>query len=687
MPETRSRRTLLPLLTSHQSGRSALTCRMRCGDACSQEVPNDSDNTYFGDVLAESLSRRGLLKAGAIVAATGALSTVLGQDAAYAGPKPKPTGKDAPGLRFDPVPVNTLDAVSIPNGYEQQVVIGWGDRLFSDAPAFDVHNQTAAAQQRQFGYNNDYVGLLPTGKGTQLLVVNHEYTDEHLMFPGYDAANPTVEQVEIAWAAHGLSIVAVKESKASGQLTPVVDHPLNRRLHTSPEFELAGPAAGADLLKTSADPSGTTVLGTLNNCSGGLTPWGTWLTAQENFNQYFANAASVADPTDKARLARYGMSGGASERQWEKFDDRFDLTKEPNEANRFGWIVEVDPYDPQSTPKLHTALGRFKHEAAQPRITTDGRVAVYMGDDERFDYFYKFVSTDKYKSSGSNAARAHNMTLLDNGTLYVARFTGNSPTSEIDGSGKLPSDGKFDGTGAWIALASGTTSYVEGMTAEEVYIFTRLAADKVGATKMDRPEDIEPNPATGVVYVVLTNNSDRGKAGKPGADEVNPRNQNRSGQIVEVTETGNDAAATTFNWGIFLVCGDPADTSTYFAGFDKSQVSPISCPDNVAFDKYGNLWIATDGNALGYHDGLFGVATSGKYRGQIRQFLSVPNGAETCGPVITDERILVAVQHPGETDDATFESPTSHWPDGGSSVPRPSVVAVWRQGKNAKIGH
>ncbi|PRZ41527.1 hypothetical protein CLV47_10974 [Antricoccus suffuscus] len=686
MSELHERRALLPLLSAHPPRRSALTCRMRCGDACSHDIPNASDNPYFGDVLASAVSRRGLLKAGVVLAAAGAVSAAIGADPVAAAPNPNSTKKAAKGLRFTPVAPNTADAVTIPEGYTQQVVMRWGDALFSDAPAFDLHNQTAAAQQRQFGYNNDYVGLLPVDKKTQLMLVNHEYTDEYIMFPGYDAQNPTKEQIEIAWAAHGLSVVAVSTQKKGGQLTPVVDHPLNRRLHTTTEFMLDGPASGADLLKTSADPTGTTVLGTLNNCSGGLTPWGTWLTAQENFNQYFANAGTVTDPVTAARLSRYGVSGGASERKWERFDPRFDLAKEPNEVNRAGWIVEVDPYDPTSTPKLHTALGRFKHEAAQPRITGDGRVAVYMGDDERFDYFYKFISKGKFDSSGTPKARAHNMTLLEDGTLYVARFTGNSPASEIDGTGKLPSDGAFDGSGEWIALASGTTSYVEGMSAEEVYLFTRLAGDKVGATKMDRPEDIEPSPVTGTVYIALTNNTQRGTAGKPAADEVNPRNVNKSGHIVEVMESGNDSGAGTFGWRIFLVCGDPADPSTYFAGFDKSQVSPISCPDNVTFDEHGNLWISTDGNVLGYHDGLFGVATSGKYRGQVRQFLTVPIGAETCGPWVTEDRVLVAVQHPGETDDATFESPTSHWPDGGSSVPRPAVVAVWRDGKSGKTG-
>jgi secreted PhoX family phosphatase len=577
------------------------------------------------------------------------------------------------------VPPNTIDAVSVPGGYDQKVVIRWGDPLFKGVPQFDVNNQTPQRQQQQFGFNNDFLGLLALSRGTRLMVVNHEYTSETQMFPGYDPANPTRAQVDTAWAAHGLSVVAVRENSRTGALQPILGHRLNRRLHTTSEFVLTGPVAGHPLVKTNADPSGRTVLGTLNNCAGGLTPWGTWLTAEENFNQYFANAATATDPVQARRLARYGISGARTERRWEQFDDRFDVAKEPNEANRFGWIVEVDPYDPYSTPRKRTALGRFKHEAAQPRITDDGRVAVYMGDDERFDYFYKFVSSGKFRGGDSRADRRHNFGLLDEGTLYVARFTGDSPPAEIDGSGKLPSDGLFDGSGEWIPLVSGTKSLVPGMSAEEVLVFTRLAADTVNATKMDRPEDVEPSPRTGTVYIALTNNSNRGAAGAAGPDEANPRKANKNGHVIELVERDNDAAATRFGWSILLLCGDPADPSTYFGGYPSTDVSPISCPDNLAFDRYGNLWIATDGNALGSHDGLFGLAVDGPERGRTRQFLTVPVGAETCGPVIERDRVLVCVQHPGEKDGATATNPASTWPDGPGKIPRPSVVAVWRR--------
>ncbi|MEU2505160.1 PhoX family protein [Streptomyces sp. NPDC007863] len=677
-------RKLLPLIGTnpHGGGRSALTCRFRCGDACFHEVPNTSDNEYVGDVIAGVLSRRSALRAAAVVtvaSAAGGAVVLGGAPAAEAHPGGRPTPKadGARGLRFAPVAPNTTDAVTVPAGYGQNVVIRWGEPILRGAPAFDSEKQTAAAQAGQFGYNNDFLSLLPLrGEyGRQVLVANHEYTDEVLMFRGYDSENPTREQVEIAWAAHGLSVVVVQEEHRTGKLSPVSRHYLNRRLHTTSEFELTGPAAGSALVKTSVDPEGRVVLGTLNNCAGGTTPWGTTLHGEENFNQYFANGSSAMDK-------RYGVGTGATERKWERFDKRFDLAQEPNEVNRFGWVVELDPYDPESTPRKRTALGRFKHEAAQPRLTADGRPVVYMGDDERFDYFYKFVSSKRMMKGGSRKARAHNLTLLDEGTLYVAKLTGDSPAAEIDGTGKLPNDGEFDGSGTWIPLATatedGAVSHVPGMTAEEVFVFTRLAGDKVGATKMDRPEDVEPSPRSGRVYVALTNNSNRGKGTNPGADEANPRNLNKHGQILELAEHWDDPASDGFAWRLFLVAGDPNDPATYFAGYPKEKVSPISCPDNVAFDPHGNLWISTDGNQLGSHDGLFGVAVQGDRRGELKQFLTVPRGAETCGPIIQDRRVLVAVQHPGELDGASVENPASVWPDGPGRIVRPSVVAVWR---------
>jgi secreted PhoX family phosphatase len=332
------------------------------------------------------------------------------------------------------------------------------------------------------------------------MFVNHEYTTEPLMFRGYDAANPTDDQIRIGLAAHGLSLVVVDRDAASGRMTAVVD-PRNRRWTGTTPFTLDGPAAGSPLLRTAADPTGRTVLGTFNNCSGSVTPWGTFLSGEENVNQYFAHAQAVTDPVTADRLKRYGVTGAASERGWERLEPRFDVSREPNEVNRFGWVVEVDPFDPDTPAVKHTALGRFKHEGATVRLAADGRAVTYMGDDERFDYVYKFVSDATMTPGESRAARKANRGLLSAGTLYVARFAGGGPAT----------DGSSSGTGEWIRLAAGSTSFVDGMTADEVYVFTRMAADLVDATKMDRPEDVQASPRTGKVYLALTNNTDRGK--------------------------------------------------------------------------------------------------------------------------------------------------------------------------------
>jgi len=573
---------------------------------------------------------------------------------------------------------NLRDNVTVADGFQHQVVVGWGDPVERDAPAFDVHRQTPQAQAKQFGYNCDYVGVLPLESGRALLVVNHEYTDEVLMHPSGSNDADTIKR--IAMAAHGLSVLEIQTGGADGSWwrTPVNRARHNRRITVNSRMELTGPAAGTPRLRTSADPTGRVVLGTINNCAGGTTPWGTTLHGEENFNGYFDKSGDL-DPRYAQSYARYGVTGAG--RGWNTVDARFDLTTEPHEPFRFGWIVELDPYDPSSTPKKRTLLGRMKHEGANVSITQDGRAVVYMGDDERGDYIYKFVSRDRMAAGDGTRARRHNLTLLDHGTLYVARFAG-------DGT----QDGEYDGTGEWIALCTETESFVPGMTLADVLIDTRLASDQVGPTRMDRPEDIERNPVNGRVYCALTNNSARGSQFP--VDEPNPlatsmvrdspsaplepASGNRNGYVLELTEDGDDGAGSSFTWMLFLVCGDPEAPETYFAGYPKEEVSRISCPDNVAFDASGNLWISTDGNALGANDGLFAVPTSGPERGFVRQFLTVPRGAETCGPLIVDDTsVFVAVQHPGEVDGATFEQPASTWPHPGS-FPRPSVVVAYR---------
>ncbi|MFI5493993.1 PhoX family protein [Actinoplanes sp. NPDC051859] len=689
---------LLPLLgPAGHGGRDAMTCLYRCGNACAHPVPNESGNPYLGDVV-KGMTRRGVVgagAAGALVLGFGASAAAAAKPAAAAPaavPAAAPVAEElltglvkgrAGALTFKAIPPNKLDNLVVPNGYDSSVVMRWGDPVLPGAPGLNVHRQSADRQSAQFGYNNDFVGVLPLGRDGRraLLVVNHEYTNEELMFPGFTTLEAmTVGQVETAMAAHGLSVVEIERVGHSGQWRPVRSGrlPYNRRitaLRTS--FAFTGPAAGSALLRTKADPKGTTAIGTLNNCAGGVTPWGTVLSGEENFNQYFVGA-DQAPETLKPKLARYGFATTArypsGSRRWERAQERFDLAKHPNEAHRFGWIVEVDPQDPHGRPRKHTAMGRFKHEGANVIVAKSGHVVAYMGDDERFDYLYKFVSAKKFRAHD----RRHNLTLLESGTLYVAKLTGDSPATEIDGTGKLPADGGFDGTGRWIKLVSGDRSYVPGMTAAEVLTFTRLAGDAVLATKLDRPEDVQPSLRTGKVYAAMTNNTNRAVGSNPGVDEANPRAANKHGHIFELVEDRGDHTGDSFTWSLPILCGDPADPSTYFAGYDKKAVSPISCPDNVAFDSAGNLWISTDGNALGSNDGLFATAIEGPERGHLKQFLTVPLGAETCGPFVTgdDRSVFVAVQHPGEISGASLEKPASTWPDGDFA--KPAVVVTWR---------
>jgi uncharacterized protein len=670
--------TYLPLIddpSRRHGSRSRMTCHYRCGDACDQGVPNPTDNPTFTDIATRALARRSVLK----TSAAGAGALVIGglvTEPVAAAPRPRGPRRGLGRVAFAPVAPNTADKVTVASGFRDDVLIRWGDPVLRNTPAFDVDAQTPAKAKRQFGYNCDYLGVLPLRGPNFLLVSNHEYTNEELMFP--TGAYDEDEIKRIAMASHGMSVVKIQRRGRKGRYR-VADlrNPYNRRIHTGTEFRLVGPAAGHERLTTSQDPTGRRARGTLNNCAGGLTPWGTVLSGEENFNQYFDGTPSEEYAES---YARYGITG-VDTRGWGSVDPRFDLTQEPHEPFRFGWIVEIDPYDKKSTPRKHTMLGRFKHEGANITLADDGRVVAYMGDDQTNDYMYRFVSAGRMDRGRGKAARRRNMSLLTRGTLYVARFS-----DEADDPAP-----EYDGTGRWIPLCSDTESYVDGMSVAEVLIDTRLAADKVSPTRMDRPEDVEVNPVNGRVYAALTNNSTRGTAYPP--DEANPLDSsvvreapgaplteasgNRNGYVLEIMPRGGDHGRDRFRWQLMLVCGDPEAPETYFAGFPKNRVSPISCPDNVAFDAEGNLWVATDGNALGSNDGFFRVPVRGESRGKVRQLLTVPIGAETCGPFISDDQLtaFIAVQHPGETDDATFENQSSTWPD-RNGYPRPSVITV-----------
>ncbi len=567
---------------------------------------------------------------------------------------------------FEPVAHSRVDRLRVPTGYTYDCLIRWGDAVRPGAPEFDPRAQTPGGQALQFGYNCDFIAYLPLPAGSRssergLLVVNHEYTTSELMFPDWTGAldRKTRSMVDIELAAHGVSVIAVQRG-AGGRWTVLPDSPYNRRVTAETPVEISGPAAGSAWLRTGADPTGTRGLGTLNNCSGGVTPWGTVLTCEENFDRYFAGPIdAVADPGVKAIHARYGLRDSYG---WARYHPRFSVAVEPHEPLRFGWVVEVDPYDPQSTPVKRTALGRFKREAATTVIAPDGRAVVYSGDDGRFEYLYKFVSSGRY----APGERTANKALLDSGTLHVARFS-------------------EDGTGVWIPLVAGVEPLVARTgfpSPAHVLINARTAADLVGATKMDRPEDVEAHPGTGRVYAVLTNNRER-RADQ--VDRANPRAQNRYGHILELIAEDGDHAAVRFRWDVFIACGDPRVPEHRASYQGHRGPGWLATPDSIAFDAAGRLWIATDGQdeTIDANDGLYAVETAGPGRGMVRQFLSGPVGCEICGPAFTPDSttLFVAIQHPGEMKDSTFAHPASRWPDERVDMPpRPAVVAIRRTG-------
>ena len=633
---------------------------------------NASANPTMGEIVSRRFSRRSFLQGSLAVSAIAATVSPVALMTAD-----KARAASGSAFSFPEVEAGVDARHHVAEGYDADVLLRWGDALFPDSPDFDPANQRAEAQARQFGYNNDYVGFIPIDGAADhgLLVVNHEYTNPHLMFPGLvtvvdgkvEQGPLSKEQVDIEMAAHGGTIVEIR--RVDGKWQVVRDGASNRRITVDTEMQPTGPAAGHDRLKTSADSTGTRVIGTFNNCSGGVTPWGTYIMAEENFHGYFMGDLP-AGHTEAANYERYGVPEGSYE--WGRFYDRFDLSKEPNEPNRFGWIVEVDVEDPNSVPKKRTALGRTKHEGAESIVAKNGKVVFYLGDDERFDYVYKFVTDGTYNPDD----RAANMDLLDNGTLYVARF-------------------EEDGSMEWLPLVHGEGPLTVGngfASQADVVIETRRAADLLGATKMDRPEDVQPNEVNGKVYVMLTNNTKR-KADE--VDGANPRAENAFGHIIEIAEADGDFTATSGKWEVLLKCGDPAvaEVGATFST-DTTKNGWFGMPDNCAVDSAGRLWVSTDGNnnkATGRTDGLWAVDTEGEARATSKLFFRVPVGAELCGPLFApdDETAFVAVQHPGDGGEewdghgrpSYYEDLSTRWPDFKDDMPvRPSVLAITRIG-------
>ncbi|MBP8187762.1 MAG: PhoX family phosphatase [Comamonas sp.] len=628
---------------------------------------NLSANPEFQTVVDSAVSRRGFLRSGTGLTA----AMFLGLGGGLAGCATSAShGSGKPLMGFKAIPISTSDSLQIAPGYTASVLAPWGTPLIDGAPNFKGDgSEDAATQALQVGDNHDGIHFFALdGKNDEgLLVMNHEYctvdekTGAYVWLFGSKGADVrktwSKDNVHKSMNAHGVSVIHIQKN-AKGQWDLVKGSAYHRRITAFSAMEMTGPAAGDALLQTKGDPSGRRAQGTFNNCGNGFTPWGTYLTCEENFNNYFGT--SGAEDRRNAAQKRYGLSAKGSTFQWEKHEARFDYAKEPNESNRFGWIVEIDPFNPGSIAQKRTALGRFKHENAAFALTKDGRAVVYMGDDQVNDYIYKFVSDGKYTKGGDNNQ------LLDKGKLYVARFD----------AGKVVGD--FAGTGEWLLLDKQANPKLQADSSfanqAAVLVHARMAGDVVGATKMDRPEWVSVHPKTGEVYVTLTNNTSRTVA-----DEANPRAKNVYGQIVRWREAGGDAAATTFEWDIFVLAGNPTvhtERKDLRAGSANITAdNTFNSPDGLAFDADGRLWIQTDGKYSNQGDyagqGNNQMLCADPVTKEIRRFFVGPKEAEVTGITFTPDHktMFINIQHPGEEGD-------SHWPGGGSTIPRSATVVI-----------
>jgi secreted PhoX family phosphatase len=617
-------------------------------DFSTMEDSNRSSNTDIHH--ASSPERRVLLK-GALAASLSSLFAPLIAGCAAAGIRPGVLG-------FKSIPTASNDTLVVPEGYVAEAIAAWGEPIgvAGAMPPFkeDASN-TAAEQAVQMGMHHDGIHYFPLdGSRRGLLVMNHEYTDDGLLHPD-GMQTWTAEKVRKAQAAHGIAVIEIEQKDGRWQM--VRPSTYARRFTANTPFAIGGPAAGHRLMQTAADPTGRVALGTFNNCASGKTPWGTYLAGEENFVNYF-------DGGDKpdAHQKRWGMRKTGLYR-WGEHDERFNAVKNPNEFNRFGWVVEVDPMDPSGTPVKRSALGRAAHEGAWVAVTKDGRAVVYSGEDARFEYIYKFVSRDRIAPGGAKPNRE----LLDHGTLYVARFDA-------------------DGTGRWLPVVhgAGPLTAANGFADQgEVVIKSRQASDLLGATKMDRPEWLAIDPKSGEVYCTLTNNSSRGTPGNPDIDAANPRANNAMGQIIRWKEK-NDFDSTEFSWNHLVLAGDPANQRAEAKGNIKGDI--FACPDGITFDNRGVLWIQTDAHATQMNKGeLKNIGNNQMLAcdpasGEIRRFLTGPVNCEITGATFTPDgtTMFINIQHPGETpsdrSDPADPGKFSKWPHGGR--PRSATVVI-----------
>jgi len=642
-------------------------------------------------------------------------------------------------IGFTGVPASTgpgLDAFTVPSGYTANVFVAWGDPIMPGGPAFaGTATESAADQRMQFGMHNDGMHFFPMsgpdGKPVSdrgVLCVCNEYTHEEILFPdGQVGSGYTIAKTRKSQAAHGVSVVEAR--RVAGKWTVNKTSPYGRRITSNTPMAVSGPAAGHALLKareftitdgasipTGNMTSGFTALGTVNDCAHGITPWGTFLACEENFNGNFGGTGTVdtSTTTEIGKLnRRYGLSAAGFGYRWHQTDPRWDLTTNPNEPHLFGWVVEIDPFNPKSVPVKRTALGRFKHESAQYVVDKDNNVAMYMGDDERNEYIYKFVCAGKFNPTN----RAANRNLLDSGVLYVAKFNTGL-------------------TGQWIPLLPGTigaggvalrdnpnfTGANDAEVLAKILIKTRMAADAVGATMMDRPEWTGARPRINgfeeiEVYCTLTNNNRRGTttassnaadgstaagSARPPVDAANPREDNIYGHIIRWREDGKVATATTFTWDLFVQAGDTLTskaakpTNDYKGNIVDSPAgsADFGAPDGLWFDQFGRLWVQTDqvGDASGdwVNIGRNSMVCADPSTGVTKRFLTSPNKCEVTGVTMTPDgkTMFVGIQHPGEDSLAANPIQFSNWPqvqwsfeaDGVTPLPagrpRSSVVVI-----------
>ncbi len=657
-------------------------------------------------------------------------------------------------LGFAAVPRTLNDVVTVPAGHNVTVLTRLGDPILPGVPAF-ANNGTDTNYAGRIGDHGDalyYYGLSAAGVRDDfssirgLIVQNHENLNVQYLHPngptttgGVRPAAEAIKEIE----AHGVSITEIQDTGNRNWIV-INNSALNRRITPNTPMAINGPVRGTAFMQTVASPTGTTCTGTINNCANGFTEWGTNLTCEENWAGYFRrdNSGPGTDNANRTAreltaLRRYGVTSNTGNYGWSSVSTtdpifrRWDAragtgaptTDYRNEPNTMGWVVEIDPFNPASTPRKRTALGRLAHEGAWLSNLVEGqRIAVYMGCDSRREYMYKFVSTAAWSNADRNASDrlAVGDKYLDSGTLYVARFNA-------------------DGTGTWLPLVFGQVPNRPAVGAEPVYVFqsqadilvnTRLAADAVGATPMDRPEWTAVNPANGEIYLTLTNNN---AAGRPinGTDAANPRSYvepvgagtsagNPNGHIIRMRETGNLTTATTFTWDIYLFGADSTDASANVNLSGLTTDNDFSSPDGLWFARPQNpsgvgrplLWIQTDDGAftdrtnnqmLAALPGRVGdggartitntngtTATQATFIGAaataatLRRFLVGPREAEITGVDTTPDgrTLFVGIQHPGEN--ATDpNAPTSNWPANQTGAapgvrPRSAVVAVTR---------